>query len=245
MAVARLLSAFFLICAAPAQSAEPSAGEIVGKVDAFRSPNEPNLKIGMVLQSNGAGAGVSTYTNLIRNDVGALVQTIDGQQRGYKYLATNNGYWLYAPRTKRAIRLTPLQLLRGQASIGDVSRLSYSDDYTAVFAPTPRQTVDGKDCWTLALRAKSPQSTYASILLHVDRATGAPVRALLNARSGRLLKTAAFGPLTNVSGYRIVQSTTYFDGVDRSKSTTVRFNSIAKANTPLGLFRPQTLSITS
>lgn len=247
MTAAKFFFALLAIGAAPAQAAEPSASEIVGKVDAFRSPNEPNLKIGMVLQSKGSGAssGVSTYTNLLRNDVGALVQSVDGQQRGYKYLATDNGYWLYAPRTKRALRLTPLQLLRGQASIGDVSRLSYADDYTAAFAPTPRQTVEGKDCWTLALRAKSPQSTYASILLHVNRATGAPVRALLNAQSGRLLKTATFGPVTNVSGYRIVQSTTYFDGVDRSKSTTVRFNSIAKANTPLGLFRPQTLSITS
>lgn len=233
--------------AAPASAAEPSASAIVARVDALRTPSEPNLKIGMVLQSRrgGTDAGASTYTNLIRDGAGVLVQATDGEQRGQKYLVTPNGYWLYAPRTKRALRLTPLQLLRGQASIGDVSRLSYADDYTAAFAPTPRQTIGGTDCWALTLRAKSPQSTYASILLHVDRATGAPVRAQLNAQSGRLLKTATFGPVANVSGYRIVQSTTYADGVDTSKMTTVRFTSIAKANTPVGLFKPQTLSIGS
>lgn len=247
MIVRGSFAALLMIAAAPVIAAEPSANEIVAKVDALRTPRESNLRMGMVLQSKRGGSddGVSSYTNLLRNDAGALVQAIDGEQRGYKYLSTANGYWLYAPRTKRALRLTPLQLLRGQASIGDVSRLSYGDDYTAVFAPTPRETVDGKDCWTLELRAKSPQSTYASIILHVDRTTGAPVRAELNAQSGRLLKIATFGPVTTVSGYRIVQSTTYFDGVDRSRSTTVRFNSIEKANTPVGLFRPQTLSIAS
>lgn len=243
-----LVPACLAFGAVPASAAiQPSAGEIVGKVDAFRTPNEPNLKIGMVLQSRRGDkdAGASTYTNLLRDGAGVLVQANDGEQRGQKYLVTASGYWLYAPRTKRALRLTPLQLLRGQASIGDVSRLSYADDYVATFAQTPLRTIDGTECWVLALRAKSPQSTYASILLHVNRATGAPVQAQLNAQSGRLLKTATFGPVTNVSGYRIVQSTTYADGIDTSKKTTVRFNSIAKANTPAGLFKPQTLSISS
>lgn len=249
MKTCKLISLSLLaMCGAPAAAAvEPSAGTIVSKVDTFRMPDEPNLRIGMVLESKKAGkdGGASTYTSLLRDGAGTLVQANDGEQRGQKYLSTPNGYWLYAPRTKRALRLTPLQLLRGQASIGDVSRLSYADDYTAAFAERPRQTVDGVDCWVLLLRARSPQSTYASIVLAVNRATGGPVRAQLNAQSGRLLKTATFGPIADVSGYRIVKATTYIDGVDTSKTTTVRFDTVAKANTPVGLFKPQTLSIGS
>lgn len=233
--------------ATPALAAEPNAAAIVGKVNSFRMPREGNLRIAMVLQSRkGARSdGASSYIALLRPGVGTLVQAVDGEQRGQKYLSTANGYWLYAPRTKRALRLTPLQLLRGQASIGDVSRLSYSEDYTAAFAASPRQTVNGVDCWMLTLGAKSPRSTYASITLAVNRATGSPVRAQLNARSGRLLKTATFGPVADISGYRVVKATTYTDGVDSSKATTVSFNSIAKAATPVGLFNPQSLSVGS
>jgi outer membrane lipoprotein-sorting protein len=232
---------------APALAAEPSPGAIVGKVDSLRMPKEGNLRIGMVLESRRGSKsdGASSYVALLRVGVGTLVQAVDGEQRGQKYLSTAGGYWLYAPRTKRALRLTPLQLLRGQASIGDVSRLSYAEDYTAAFAANPRQTVNGVDCWMLTLGAKSPQSTYASIALAVNRATGSPVRAQLKARSGRLLKTATFGPVANISGYRVVKATTYTDGVDTSKATTVMFNSIAKAATPAGLFKPQSLSVAS
>jgi hypothetical protein len=241
------LLAFLLGSGTPALAADPSPGEIVGKVDAFRMPREGNLRIGMVLESKRGpkSDGASSYVALIRAGAGTLVNAVDGEQRGQKYLATPSGYWLYAPRTRRALRLTPLQLLRGQASIGDVSRLSYAEDYTAAFAATPRQTVNGVDCWVLVLGAKSPQATYASIALAVNRATGSPVRADLKARSGRLLKTATFGPVASVSGYRLVKSTTYTDGVDTSKATTVTFNSIAKAATPAGLFKPQSLSVGS
>jgi hypothetical protein len=242
-----ILTSLLAGTSAPAFAADPSAAAIVGKVDAFRMPREGNLRIGMVLQSRkGAKSeGASSYIALLRPGVGTLVQAVDGEQRGQKYLSTAKGYWLYAPRTRRALRLTPLQLLRGQASIGDVSRLSYSEDYTAAFAATPRETVNGVDCWMLTLGARSPQSTYASITLAVNRATGSPVRAQLKARSGRLLKTATFGPVANISGYRLVKATTYTDGLDASKATTVSFNSIAKAATPVGLFSPQSLSVAS
>lgn len=242
-----ILTSLLAGAGAPALAAEPSPAAIVGKVDAFRMPREANLRIGMVLESRrGAKSdGASSYVALLRAGVGTLVHAVDGAQRGQKYLSTANGYWMYAPRTKRALRLTPLQLLRGQASIGDVSRLRYADDYTAGFAANPRQTVSGVDCWMLTLGAKSPQATYASIDLAVNRATGSPVRAHLKARSGRLLKTATFGAVANISGYRLVKSTTYTDGVDTSKATTVTFNSIAKAATPVGLFKPQSLSVGS
>ncbi|HYI39559.1 MAG TPA: outer membrane lipoprotein-sorting protein [Allosphingosinicella sp.] len=242
-----VLTSLLAISGAPALAAEPSPGAIVGKVDALRLPREANLRIGMVLESRKGtkSNGGSSYVALIRAGVGTLVQAVDGEQRGQKYLSTAAGYWMYAPRTKRALRLTPLQLLRGQASIGDVSRLRYADDYTVAFADSPRQTIDGVDCWMLTLGAKSPQATYASIALAVNRATGNPVRAQLKARSGRLLKTATFGPIANISGYRVVKATTYTDGVDSSKATTVTYNSIAKAATPVGLFKPQSLSVGS
>lgn len=69
-----------------------------------------------------------------------LVEATSVDQRGQKFLVTDGGLYFYAPQSKRAIRLTPLQTLRGRASIGDLARISFEHDYSATPTEVPVQT---------------------------------------------------------------------------------------------------------
>ncbi|MEJ0023357.1 MAG: hypothetical protein WDN76_07910 [Alphaproteobacteria bacterium] len=108
------------VAPALAYASEPSPAQIVADSDAFRLPPmsaggavRADLRI---IDGQGAGRRVDSVTVLTR-DTSSLAQITDGDQRGMKFLSSPAGYWLYAPNTRRAIRLTPLQLLRGQASM--------------------------------------------------------------------------------------------------------------------------------
>jgi hypothetical protein len=130
-------------CLSAHADAQPDAAAIVRHVDELRWPGLQNAEEDLRLTNvRGKRQDEYRYRGFIRLDMGGLIIALDGDTRGQKYLSTKNEYWLYAPRTKRAIRLTPLQAVRGQASIGDLSRLQFGADYNAAFA-TPQTQLLG------------------------------------------------------------------------------------------------------
>jgi hypothetical protein len=247
--IARLLLAATVVVAVPSAPAParaaPDPAAIVRAVDEVRMPDGDNLLIAFSLQASQSGRTESAYSYRLRNrkGSGSLVDAVDGDQRGQRYLSTPAGYWLFTPRTRQALRLTPLQLIRGQASIGDISRMRFSSDYHAAMAAQPMQTVSGIDCWAIELRATSPQATYAAVTLYVARADGRPVRADLASAAGRRLKTVRFGAIATVSGRSLVQNTIFEDAIDTRKTTVMRLQRVEQAKTPAVMFKPQALGI--
>jgi hypothetical protein len=220
------------------------AKALVARVDAVRRPALPNVKMAFTLTTtDGDESSSYSYVAYARGDTGSLVLAQDGDQRGQKYLYTPGGYWLYAPRTRRPLRLTPLQTLRGQASIGDVSRLNFGADYDAVVANPSSAQVAGRDCVALALTAKSPAATYATITLYVATGTGLPVEADMMSAAGRKLKSLQFGAPVRVGAQTVITSITYIDGVDTAKRTVEQIQSIEPSDAPAEIFQPAALSI--
>ncbi len=227
-----------------AASAVVDPAALVAKLDALRRPSGANLKMEFTLTTSENGAtDTYAYTGLIRRDAGTLVLADDGDQRGQKYLYTPGGYWLYAPRTRRPIRLTPLQTLRGQASIGDISRLNLADDYNVTLAEQSETRINEQDCWVLNLTAKSPEASYASITLYVSKADQIPVQADLMAGTGRKLKLLKFGGLKKVGGQNLLTTLTYIDAVNPDKRTVQQINVVESSGTPATMFQPQALAL--
>ena len=125
----------------------------------------------------------------------AIVTFMDGPQKGQRVLATDKEVWFFAPRTRRAIRLSPSQRLLGQASVGDVTRLRLSRDYDVVDVATV-----GDKRLALTLTAKSETATYAGIELVVNPEDGHPLTASYKSRSGKTLKSAEFEQVDRVNG---------------------------------------------
>jgi len=225
-------------------TAPVDAKALVARVDAVRRPTLPNVKMAFTLTTAEGGESSSySYVAYARGDSGSLVLAQDGDQRGQKYLYTPGGYWLYAPRTRRPLRLTPLQTLRGQASIGDVSRLNFGADYDAALASPPSANVAGRDCVALALTAKSPAATYATIMLYVATGTGLPVQADMMSAAGRKLKSLQFGAPVRVGAQTLITSITYIDGVDAAKRTVQQIQSIEPSDAPAEIFQPAALNL--
>lgn len=233
------------VAPALAYASEPSPAQIVADSDAFRLPPmsaggavRADLRI---IDGQGAGRRVDSVTVLTR-DTSSLAQITDGDQRGMKFLSSPAGYWLYAPNTRRAIRLTPLQLLRGQASIGDISRLRFSQDYDAGFAAEHTTNVGAQECWALELHAKAATATYSSVRLRVNKSNRAPVDADLILASGRIIKTVQFGPPSPMRGRSVIVSSTYIDAINTTKRTVVELVDAQPAKVSPGMFRPEALA---
>lgn len=242
-----------LVIGAVALAAGPQPGvavatdpaSVIAAVDRFRLPSGPatDVKItSRITEETGSNRGSDRATVFTHKD-DSLVLLLDGERKGMKVLQTAKGFWLYAPRTRRAMRLTPMQTLRGQASMGDIARLRLAEDYSVQFGEPDTVQIGGRACWVLKLSAKSATATYAKIVLRAAKSDGAPVEAELMAQSGRLLKKVLFAPPTLMWGRRMVATTTYIDGIDPTKRTTVQVLAVEPSTAPASWFRPEALPL--
>jgi hypothetical protein len=75
-------------------------------------------------------------------DANLLEFRAPASDKGKYYLMLNDDMWIYLPSASRPIRISPLQLLAGEASNGDVARTTFRADYQGSL--TGEDTVDGR-----------------------------------------------------------------------------------------------------
>ena len=103
-----------VLVALPALAAVPSAQDILRQVDHYRLPLDSfEAAVRIVPVQGGKEQEPGTYVVRGANHNQALVEATSVDQRGEKFLTTDGGILFYAPLTRRAIRLTPLQTLPG------------------------------------------------------------------------------------------------------------------------------------
>lgn len=126
----------------------------------------------------------------------SLAQIVSGGNRGEKYLYTEDGLWLFAPGSRRTIRIPKIQSLRGETVIGDITQLRFADDYRVT--EQSAATLSGRAVTRLALTAKSRASTFHSINLYLDPDRLTPIFAEYFLTSGQLFRTATFSEVRNI-----------------------------------------------
>lgn len=99
--------------------------------------------------------------------------------------------WLLVPGTKKPIPVSGNQRLVGAASIADVARLSFADEFTGDLRQL-EEKVDEVPCRVLDLKAKTPKASYASGTLWVGRQDRLLRKARLALRSGKEAKEIRF-----------------------------------------------------
>ncbi len=229
-----------LLMLASAAQAAPSADDIVRQVDHYRLPLasfEASVRIIPVTEGREQEAGTYIIRGANHNQV--LVEATSVEQRGQKFLTTDGGLFFYAPRTRRAIRLTPLQTLRGKASIGDLARISFAHDYRASLTEVPPGACPDTTCSALELVSISDTATYTRIVLVVARRHEqfVPLQARLHVASGKLLKVARFDPASG----GLPPTTHYTDPQTPGEETRVVYDRISAATFPAQTFNPRSL----
>jgi hypothetical protein len=147
------------------------------------------------------------YRVQFRANGDSRVLMLDTRSKGQKVLLLSDAMWLYVPRTRKPVRITPMQRLMGQASYGDVASLRWSQEYRWDEQPIERDQVTAPSILTgdgftesesrlnsvkIGLAAQRRTATYRRIDLWLEEKTNRPVKAEFFLASGKLMKTAYF-----------------------------------------------------
>ncbi len=204
----------FILCTLCAHLAvaEESARQLVAKADAFRQPIQEGI-LTFTTSVHRENEPVVEETNEVKikgAELSFLLST-KGANKGRKVLMNQENLWVRLPGSSRALRITPMQRLMGDVSYGDLGKLRWSEDYDSVLEKSKEENVDGVPAFQFKLTAIKANSAYPKIDLWLAKDDSRPLLAHFYLGSGKLLKSAKFGPLFLINGKKIVKEITYRD----------------------------------
>ncbi|EEW07022.1 outer membrane lipoprotein-sorting protein [Vibrio mimicus] len=198
---------------------------MVQRADDYRL-KEPAAKVVSVVQlyHDGKLEKTNQYDVYVRENRESLVLFQSATEAGQKMLMLGDNYWLLMPKSRRPIRITPMQKLLGEASVGDISTLTWSEDYLPSLEgeePLQREDLSNVETYRLALKAKTAGASYQAITLWLNKADASPVKADLYLRSGKLAKVAWF----SIEGDRVAEMI-LLDKIQPLKRTVIEYQSV-------------------
>jgi outer membrane lipoprotein-sorting protein len=175
-----------------------SGEEILARVDRLRHP-WPTFTVELALESAGPA---QRWKVSARENGDARLDGLSQKEKGRAVLLLGDQMWLLLPGTKRPVKVTPQQRMMGPAAGGDVARTRFREDYTV--QSLDLRNLDGRDCWRLELVAKRPSLSARQVLLWVAKEGFLPLKAEFHLASGKLARTALFGPPVQARGQAVL-----------------------------------------
>jgi hypothetical protein len=177
-----------------------SGEDILARVDRLRHP-WPAFTMELTLRASGA---TQHWKVLARENGDARLDGLSPKEKGRSVLMLGDQMWLLLPGSKRPLKVTPQQRLMGSAAGGDVARTRFREDY--LVQTLAEENLDGRSCWRLELTAKRPSLSARQVVLWVAREGNLPIRAEFRLASGKLARTAQFGPTTLAQGQPVLST---------------------------------------
>jgi len=170
----------------------------------------------------------------------ALIVFRGGKNSGRKILTSGDRMWLLVPGASNPLPITANQRLMGGASVADVARLRFAEDYTATARPGT-ETIAGHAARVLDLTAKSPKAPYPKVVLWYDPAAKLPVKVLFSLPSGKEAKEVLFSGFGTSHGKTIVSRMDIRDllGRDSNVVTRLEYRDYKPAKLPDSIFTPE------
>lgn len=174
-------------------SSQPSPDEVLRRTDDIRCPSESYfMEVEVNNKSDDLVVRLEVFTKgRDKTRVNTILPTRD---RGRNMVMIGEEMWAYVPNLKRAVRVALNQKLTGQAANGDVSRMRWWGDYSAV-----KESEDEK-FWVLMLTARKKGLTYEKVRAWIEKGSFRPVKAEYLSLSGMVLKKTSFGRFRSIAG---------------------------------------------
>jgi len=192
-AAAALLALLFAAAPTPPARAQAPTGEaVLRRVDANIGSDSKATLATMVIHGRRGSREVGMRSWIQGMERSFTDYLSPARERGTRMLKLGDLLWTYSPATDRTLQISG-HLLRNAVLGSDLSYEDLMEDprllnlYTATV--TGSETVDGRACWVLDLRARDPGVAYPSRRIHVDQERAVVLREQRFAKSGRLLKT--------------------------------------------------------
>ena len=138
--------------------------ELLQKVDGYRKmSNSFSLKIKISDYNDVKLKEEAVFFGCFKGNNKSVMICTKGKNKNMKVLMKDENMWVNIGRSKRAMRITPMQRLLGQASNGDVAKVAFSQDYNGEIKKITN------DFYILELDAKNNGATYQKIILYVKK----------------------------------------------------------------------------
>ena len=190
--------------------------------------------------SNGQIQGSAEFEIYAKGREKALLVFRDEKNSGRKVLTVGPRMWLIVAGATNPVPITPSQRLLGGASFGDVARLRFASDYTAVLREAT-ETLGGRECRVLDLSSKDPRAPYPKVVLRVDPAEHLARKAVFFLPSGKEAREVLFTKYAKSSGKTIVSEMEIRDllGRDTHAVTRLEYLDFRPAKLPDVIFTPE------
>ena len=187
------------------------------------------------LRTQGGSVKINTRIEVYRNDVLESQSILDvyvgtenrslavyrsEREAGQKVLMIDDQFWLFLPSSKRAMRITAMQKIMGEASIGDIASLQWQQDYKLISRNVKQDTI------VLELAAARKGLSYKTVILWVSKGNFHPIKADFFLNSGKLAKQATFLLEKPVNGQWFMQSLSLTDKVKNNQRTVIYYDNI-------------------
>ncbi len=210
--------------------------ELLTKADEIRAPGKNfvqdvrvTLKKGNTETSNRLITRVKGYTKSL------AIFKEPPTQKDQVLLMIDNNMWMYFPKSRQPIRISPAQQLLGNVSNADVARVVYSLDYKA---ESVEEDTGGTDKFLkLSLKAKTEGAAYGSIKLWITRDSTKLYKAEFYTLAGRLLKTIYYKGYKQLLGRERPTLYEIHDAVKKDEVTTMEYLSMKIEDTPDNYFQ--------
>ncbi|PWI32489.1 outer membrane lipoprotein-sorting protein [Vibrio albus] len=233
------------VCASASVVAMPDVVSMLQTADDFRLENASSKVVSLVtLYENGEQTKTRRYHVYTRPERESLVVFKSKAEAGQKMLMLGDNYWLLMPKSRRPIRITPMQKLLGEASVGDISTLTWSEDYEGVWVKEESiLQEDGTEIPANLLQLKSVTkgASYHRIELWLEKGSDFPLKANLYLRSGKLAKEARYSKGER-KGRVVVSAMTLLDKIQPSKKTKIEYQSVEPLSLNDKYYNPAYLS---
>ncbi len=178
----------------------------------------------------------SLYHVFVKSERRSLVVFKSAGELGQKVLMLDDKFWIILPNTRRPIRITPMQKLLGEASVGDIATLTWSEDYDGTIVDR-NITEQGVDSIKLDLISTRKGTTYHRIELFLSQKDYFPIKANLYLKSGKLAKESYYESGT-MNDQRRVVAMILVDRINKDQKTIVNYQSMENKIIPDKFYNP-------
>lgn len=216
------ITAIAALLGAALQAQAQDVPALLKAADRFRTSAD-NMQVDTqiaVFNKDGSADKERRYTVFAQAKRQSLVLMQSPAEKGQKMLMLADDYWMLLPGSQRPVRITPMQKLLGDASVGDIATLSWAEDYTGTVAGEER--CGEQACVHLSLSANRKGVTYQRIELWVGKVKHEPLKADLFVQSDKLAKQARF-VMDKPTAPTAVTEMVLLDQLSNHKETRVRY----------------------
>lgn len=231
-----------LLSALPVFGVAPmDADQILQKAEHIRIPDKAYAMPVSLEDRNGTDVEKRTYDVLVKDKNRTLVKFLTPEiDRGTKVLMVGNEMWVYVPSTAKPLKVPARQKLTGNAVYGDITRLSFVDNYSAKILRDDQ--FEKKKCVVLELNAIEGKAvTYDRIEYWVEKSSHRPLKAVYMTASGKSLKEARFEKYGDVFGVQRPSEFEISDFLKKDHVTRLFFGKAVTKAMPDLLFEKQNL----